>query len=173
MNTDHQNEESGPASNKTVWAFDAGNVPRPSDGRGWRAATGEGCNWPDEFPSPRWGDLSRLGNGERSSAEPKARSGPSEQARVSQRVRRTDEVNLIFQFLHKASLLIPAEFAETKTAAGRRRMWRTRQAHGSSRNAFSFCPSARRRSSARSSNATRPLGGRQALAAGGFMNRTP
>jgi CRISPR-associated endonuclease Csn1 len=33
------------------------------------------------------------------------------------------------QFLHKASLLIPAEFAETKTAATRRRMWRTRQAH--------------------------------------------
>jgi hypothetical protein len=36
-------------------------------------------------------------------------------------------VNTIPQFLHKASLLIPAEFAETKTAAGRRRMWRTRQ----------------------------------------------
>jgi hypothetical protein len=35
------------------------------------------------------------------------------------------------EFLHKASLLIPAEFAETKTAAGRRRMWRTRLAHGS------------------------------------------
>ncbi|MFZ2643235.1 MAG: type II CRISPR RNA-guided endonuclease Cas9 [Verrucomicrobiia bacterium] len=33
------------------------------------------------------------------------------------------------KFLHKASLLIPAEFAETKTAAARRRMWRTRQAH--------------------------------------------
>ncbi len=32
-------------------------------------------------------------------------------------------------FLHKASLLIPAEFAETRTARGRRRMWRTRQAH--------------------------------------------
>jgi len=32
-------------------------------------------------------------------------------------------------FLHKASLLIPADFAETKTAANRRRMWRTRQAH--------------------------------------------
>ncbi|MGD0813224.1 MAG: hypothetical protein ABSA83_06440 [Verrucomicrobiota bacterium] len=32
-------------------------------------------------------------------------------------------------FLHKASLLIPAEFAETKTAATRRRMWRTRKAH--------------------------------------------
>ncbi|MBI5775514.1 MAG: hypothetical protein HZA89_17475 [Verrucomicrobia bacterium] len=32
-------------------------------------------------------------------------------------------------FLHKASLLIPADFAETKTAAGRRRMFRTRQAH--------------------------------------------
>ncbi len=33
------------------------------------------------------------------------------------------------KFLHKASLLIPAEFAETKTAAGRRRMFRTREAH--------------------------------------------
>src|ERR1700733_1031820 len=33
------------------------------------------------------------------------------------------------KFLHKASLLIPADFAETKTAAIRRRMWRTRQAH--------------------------------------------
>jgi hypothetical protein len=32
-------------------------------------------------------------------------------------------------FLHKAALLIPADFAETKTAATRRRMWRTRQAH--------------------------------------------
>jgi len=32
-----------------------------------------------------------------------------------------------------ASLLIPAELAETKTAAGRRRMWRTRQAQGSHR----------------------------------------
>jgi predicted metal-dependent peptidase len=41
------------------------------------------------------------------------------------------------EFLHKASLpwraevkrrrLIPADFAETKIAAGRRRMWRTRQ----------------------------------------------
>jgi hypothetical protein len=31
------------------------------------------------------------------------------------------------KFLHKASLLIPADFAGTKTAAGRRRMWRTRQ----------------------------------------------
>lgn len=49
------------------------------------------------------------------------------------------EVNIILQFLHKASLpcraiaqrrlVIPADFAETKTAAGRRRMWRTRQAH--------------------------------------------
>jgi len=32
-------------------------------------------------------------------------------------------------FLHKASLLIPEDFAETKTAAARRRMWRTRLAH--------------------------------------------
>jgi CRISPR-associated endonuclease Csn1 len=33
------------------------------------------------------------------------------------------------KFLHKASLLIPPKFAETKPAATRRRMWRTRQAH--------------------------------------------
>jgi CRISPR-associated endonuclease Csn1 len=32
-------------------------------------------------------------------------------------------------FPHKASLLIPAEFAETRTVATRRRMWRTRKAH--------------------------------------------
>lgn len=30
-------------------------------------------------------------------------------------------------FLHKASLLIPYDFAETKSAANRRRMWRTRE----------------------------------------------
>ena len=46
---------------------------------------------------------------------------------IGEAVRRGNE------FLHKASLLIPAEFAETKTAAGRRRMWRTRQAHSSHR----------------------------------------
>lgn len=40
-----------------------------------------------------------------------------------------EAVRLGDKFLHKASLLIPADFAETKTAAGRRRMWRTRQAH--------------------------------------------
>lgn len=33
------------------------------------------------------------------------------------------------KFLHKASLLIPPDFAETRSAANRRRMWRTRQAH--------------------------------------------
>jgi CRISPR-associated endonuclease Csn1 len=33
------------------------------------------------------------------------------------------------QFLHKASLLIPADFADTKPAGKRRRMWRTRTAH--------------------------------------------
>jgi hypothetical protein len=83
-------EKPEPASNEMVWAFDLGNVPRPSDGRGWRAATGEGCHWPDEVNE-----------------------------------------NLHHEFLHKGSLLcravaqrwlvIPAEFAETKTAAGRRR----------------------------------------------------
>ena len=33
------------------------------------------------------------------------------------------------EFLHKASLLIPADFAETRTARDRRRMFRTREAH--------------------------------------------
>ncbi len=33
------------------------------------------------------------------------------------------------EFLHKASLLIPAEFAETRTARDRRRMFRNREAH--------------------------------------------
>ncbi len=32
-------------------------------------------------------------------------------------------------FRHKASFLIPGDFAETRTARDRRRMWRTRQAH--------------------------------------------
>ena len=41
-------------------------------------------------------------------------------ASIGEAVRRGNEFG--------ASLLIPAEFAETKTAAGRRRMWRTRQA---------------------------------------------
>jgi len=42
---------------------------------------------------------------------------------IGEAVRRGNE------FLHKASLLIPPEFAETKTAAGRRHMFRTREAH--------------------------------------------
>jgi hypothetical protein len=46
---------------------------------------------------------------------------------IGEAVRRGNE------FKHGESLLIPAEFAETKTAAGRRRMWRTRQAHSSHR----------------------------------------
>jgi hypothetical protein len=69
--------------------------------------------------------------------------GDSPSPRWGEGGRRPDEVNTIPQFLHKASLpcraiaqrrqVIPAEFAETKTAAGRRRMWCTRQAHGSRR----------------------------------------
>jgi hypothetical protein len=43
--------------------------------------------------------------------------------------RRPDEVNPNLHNEFGASLLIPAEFPETKTAAGRRRMWRTRLAH--------------------------------------------
>ena len=33
------------------------------------------------------------------------------------------------EFLHKASLLIPPDFAETRPARDRRRMFRTREAH--------------------------------------------
>ena len=67
------NKKLEPASNEIVWAFDLGNAPRTSDGRGWRAATGEGCNWPDEV-----------------------------------------NTNFHNEFLHKASLLIPAEFWKIK-----------------------------------------------------------
>jgi CRISPR-associated endonuclease Csn1 len=40
-----------------------------------------------------------------------------------------EAVRVDTHFLHKASLLIPEKFAETKSARDRRRMWRTRQAH--------------------------------------------
>lgn len=40
-----------------------------------------------------------------------------------------EAVRIETDFKHVASLLIPAEFAETQTAASRRRMMRTRQAH--------------------------------------------
>jgi len=42
---------------------------------------------------------------------------------IGEAVRRGNE------FLHKASLLIPADFGETRTARNRRRMFRTREAH--------------------------------------------
>jgi hypothetical protein len=51
------NKKPEPASNEIVWAFDLG-----------KGSIGD-------FPSPRWGDLSRLGNGERSLAKPKAGQG--------------------------------------------------------------------------------------------------
>lgn len=40
-----------------------------------------------------------------------------------------EAVRIGTSFKHKASFLIPADFAETRTARDRRRMWRTRQAH--------------------------------------------
>ena len=40
-----------------------------------------------------------------------------------------EAVRLGNKFLHIASLLLPEDFAETKSATTRRRMWRTRQAH--------------------------------------------
>jgi hypothetical protein len=49
--------------------------------------------------------------------------GDSPSPRWGEGGRSPDEVNknLHHEFLHKASLPVPAEFAETKTAAGRRR----------------------------------------------------
>jgi hypothetical protein len=112
----------------TGWKPDKRDLPKPwlpfliarhakimNSGIIWAFDPGKGSI--GENPSPRWGEGGR----------------------------RPDEVNKNSHhtFLHKASLLIPADFAETQTAAGRRRMWRTRQAHGSP---------------ARSRNATRPFG---------------
>ena len=96
----------------TVWAFDLG-----------RASIGD-------MPSPRRADLNRLGSGERNSPEAKARR--AERAGASESTgRKSDAVNtnLHIQFLQKASLLIPADFPETKPAALRQRRWPTRQAH--------------------------------------------
>ena len=45
--------------------------------------------------------------------------GDSPSPRCGEGGRGPDEVDIILPFPHKASLLIPAEFAETKTAAGR------------------------------------------------------
>jgi hypothetical protein len=111
-----------------VWAFDLGHPLRlercPS-----LAGAGEGGRRPGEG---RWG---------------KAFLGGGDRGEVSNPVNQKTAVNTIHQFLHQASLpwrddssrpsaataevkrrrLIPVEFAETKTAAGRRRMWRTRQ----------------------------------------------
>src|ERR1039457_7497289 len=109
MNDYVLNEKTEPV--EMVWAFDRGHLLRleccPS-----LAGAGEGGRRPGEG---RWGKTTFCG-GDRGEV-----SNPDHQKTA---------VNTIHQFLHQASLLIPAEFAETKTAAGRRRMWRTRQAHG-------------------------------------------
>ena len=108
MNDYVLNEKTEPV--EMVWAFDLGHPLRleccPS-----LAGAGEDVRRTGEG---RWG---------------KAFLGGGDRGEVSNPVNQKTAVNTTFQFLHKASLLIPSEFAETKTAAGRRRMWRTRQAH--------------------------------------------
>jgi hypothetical protein len=95
---------------ETVWAFDFGHPLRlercPS-----LAGAGEGGRRPGEgrwgktnFCRENRGEVSKLGNQKTA-------------------VRRGNE------FLHQAPLLIPAEFAETKNAAGRRRMWHALKIH--------------------------------------------
>jgi hypothetical protein len=91
MNDYVLNKKPEPASNDMVWAFDLGHPLRlercPS-----LAGAGEGGRRPGEG---RWG---------------KAFLGGGDRGEVSNPV---TKVNTIPQFLHKASLLIPAEFAET------------------------------------------------------------
>ncbi len=104
------NKKPEPASNEIVWAFDLGHPLRLEQDSSLAGAgedvrrTGEG----------RWGETIQCG------ADRGEVSNPGHQKTA---VRRGNEVG--------ASLLIPAEFGETKTAAGRRRMWRTRQAQSS------------------------------------------
>ena len=104
------NKKPEPASNEMVWAFDLGH-PLRRERRFLRSREREKVAQPDEG---RWGETIQCGAG---------RGEVSNSGHQKTAVRRGNEFG--------ASLLIPAEFAETKTAAGRRRMWRTRQAHGS------------------------------------------
>ena len=118
------NEKPETASNETVWAFDLGH-PLRLERRFLRSREREKVAQPDEG---QWGKSFFCGAG---------------RGEVSNPVSQKTAVNTNLQFLHKASLpcraiaqrrlVIPVEFAETKTAAGRRRMGRTRQAHGSHR----------------------------------------
>ena len=89
----------------TVWAFDLG-----------KGSIGD-------MSSPLWRDLNRLRSGERNSPEAAACGAERAGLRVSQRGRRSDEVNtnLHHQFLHKDSLLILANFEENKKGADRLR----------------------------------------------------
>jgi hypothetical protein len=96
------NEKPETASNETVWAFDLGH-PLRLERRFLRSREREKVAQPDEG---RWGETIQCGAG---------RGEVSNSDHQETAVRRGNE------FLHKASLLIPAEFAETKTAAGRRR----------------------------------------------------
>lgn len=90
----------------------------------------------------RFGELPcslRLGKIQAMSAKDYVLSGtaPTESAPVPNHVWAFDlgkgsigeAVRVGANFKHKASLLIPGDFAETRTARDRRRMWRTRQAH--------------------------------------------
>ena len=116
MNDYVLNEKTEPV--EMVWAFDLGH-PLRLERCSSLAGAGEDVRRTGEG---RWGKAF-LGGGDRGEV-----SNPDHQKTA---------VNTIHQFLHQASLpwrdevkrrrLIPAEFAETKTAAGRRRMWRTRQ----------------------------------------------
>jgi len=106
------NEKPETASNETVWAFDLGH-PLRLERRFLRSREREKVAQPDEG---QWGKSFFCGAG---------------RGEVSNPGHQKTAVNTNLQFLHKASLpcraiaqrrlVIPAEFAETKTAAGRRR----------------------------------------------------
>ena len=154
MNTDIQKVKPESAANEIVWAFDLDNVPRPADGRGWRAATDEGCHWPDDRGHPlrleRCPSLAGAGEGGRRPDAGRREYSSfcgEDRGEVSNPGHKKTAARCGNEF--GASRLIPAEFAlprgseccaclrwprsrilprgETKTAAGHRRLWRTRQ----------------------------------------------
>ncbi len=140
------------AANEMVWAFDLGH-PLRLERRFLRSREREKVAQPDEG---RWGETIQCGagRGEVSNSghqKTAVRRGNEFLHKASLPCRAVAQRKRLWRDEVKQRLVIPAEFAlprgreccaclrrprsrvlprgETKTAAGRRRMWRTRQAH--------------------------------------------
>jgi hypothetical protein len=133
--------KSEPASNEMVWAFDLGH-PLRLERRFLRSREREKVAQPDEG---RWGETIQCGAGRGEVSNP-----VSQKTAVWRGNEFLHKASLPCRAIAQRRLVIPAEFAlprgreccaclrrprsrvlprgETKTAAGRRRMWRTRQA---------------------------------------------